>query len=155
MSNARHGRVSRTAAKKKRGRGGAEVDEVMSAGEMDEMEDMEDEEEQEKLTQKKQEAIVRAVFAKHKQLIAEKRCKDLAAAHFDKMMFYLQLDMNLLIYGVGSKRELLQDFMQNHVQQSYSQVNIRGYHSGLMPKVILNDIIDYIREDIDHNKTKN
>ena len=42
MSNARHGRVSRTAAKK-RGRGVVADDEIMSAGEMEEREDMEDE----------------------------------------------------------------------------------------------------------------
>lgn len=66
------------------------------------------------------------------------------------MMFYLECEMSLLIYGVGSKRKLVQEFLSDYVHENeYPIVLVRGYHSGLMPKTILLDIADYIRETID------
>jgi len=47
------------------------------------------------------------VFKKHNDLIGERRRQQLADEHFEKMMFLLECDMNLLIYGVGSKRQLM------------------------------------------------
>ena len=75
----------------------------------------------------------------------------LAEQHFDKMMFYLDNEMNLMIYGVGSKRELLEEFLQQQVWHRFPSLLVRGYHSGLMPKTILTDIVDYIRQEIDKN----
>ena len=60
------------------------------------------------------------------------------------MMFYLECDMNLLIYGVGSKKDILQNFLQSHVFECFPSILIRGYHSGLMPKTILTDLAEYI-----------
>ena len=59
--------------------------------------------------------------------------------------------MNLMIYGCGSKRQLLEDFLQNQVWIRFPSILVRGYHSGLMPKTILTDIVDYIRQEIDKN----
>ena len=87
---------------------------------------------------------------KHSVYLGESRRIALANEHFEKMMFYLECDMNLLIYGVGSKRTLIQDFLANHVFASFPSILVRGYHSGLMPKAILTDIVDYIREVIDN-----
>lgn len=56
------------------------------------------------------------------------------------MLFYLECKMNLLIYGVGSKRNLLQQFLTTHVYPSFTSILVRGYHSGLMPKAILQEI---------------
>jgi hypothetical protein len=65
------------------------------------------------------------------------------------MLFYLECEMSLLIYGVGSKRPLLEVFLAKYVYHEYPSMVVRGYHSGLMPKTILNDIVDYIREEVD------
>ena len=63
--------------------------------------------------------------------------------HFDKMLFYIECKMNLLVYGVGSKRTILQQFLQTHVHPNFASILVRGYHSGLMPKAILQDIASY------------
>jgi len=55
------------------------------------------------------------VFIKHGMLIGEARRKVLREEHFDKMMFYLQCDMNLLVYGVGSKKHVIQEFLWERV----------------------------------------
>ena len=61
------------------------------------------------------EQIVEKVFRKHKSYLGEKRRALLAEEHFEKMMFYLENEMSLLIYGVGSKRNILQEFLARHV----------------------------------------
>ena len=141
MSMANIGRKSRTARKTRRG---VADDEALSAGEMDD-----DQEAKSREKRKKDEAKVAKVFGKHGNLIGNARRKVLAEEHFDKMMFYLDCEMNLLIYGVGSKRGILQDFLQNQIWLRYPSINVRGYHSGLMPKTILTDITEYIREHIE------
>ena len=65
------------------------------------------------------------------------------------MMFYLSCGMNLLIYGVGSKSSLLQVFLQKWVFEEYASVWVRGYHDHLLPRQILTEIVDYIREVFD------
>ena len=70
-------------------------DEPMSAGEMSEEEIPED----------KELDFIQSVFDKHQEHIGSKRRQFLAQQYYDKMLFYLELEMNLLIYGVGSKRE--------------------------------------------------
>ena len=57
--------------------------------------------------------------------------------------------MNLLLYGVGSKKDLMQDFLIKHVYPEWPSVFVRGYHSGLTPKSILQEIVNYINESID------
>lgn len=70
--------------------------------------------------------------------------------HFEKMMFYLMCDMNLLVYGVGTKRNVIQDFMLEYVQPDYPTLMVRGYHSGLNPRQILEEVNSYIQVTIDH-----
>ena len=66
---------------------------------------------------------------------------------FEKMMFYLECEMNLLVYGVGSKRRILEKFLYDHPHEEHNSVVVRGYHSGLMPKCILTEIAEYIRKE--------
>ena len=63
-------------------------------------------------------------------------------------MFLLECEMNLLIYGVGSKYLLIEEFMKKHLHQEYPISLVRGYHSGLAPKQILTDIDKYIHTEI-------
>lgn len=65
------------------------------------------------------------------------------------MMFYLMCDMNLLIYGVGTKRNIIQDFMLEQVQPDYPSLIVRGYHNGLVPRQILDEISSYISSTFD------
>ena len=99
---------------------------------------------------------VAEIFRKHRDLKGEVHRQKLEHEYFDKMLFYLECEMSLLIYGVGSKRTLLQIFLEKYVYHEYPSMVVRGYHSGLMPKTILNDIVDYIREEVDLKpKSKN
>ena len=50
------------------------------------------------------------IFEKHIDL-KEKQRNKLEKEYFDKMLFYLECEMSLLIYGVGSKRELMHNFL--------------------------------------------
>lgn len=69
-------------------------------------------------------------------------------------MFYLQCDMNLLVYGVGSKYRSMEKFVRDYVNFEWSSVYVRGYHSELAPKNILIDIIDYLDQKIDPKPKK-
>ena len=89
------------------------------------------------------ENIVKDVFAKHSQLI-EQRQQKLEEMYFDKMMFYLQCDMNLLIYGVGSTIKLMSQFINKCVYPEWPSIFVRSYNSTLMPRQILIEIMKYI-----------
>ena len=71
------------------------------------------------------------------------------------MMFYLEMDMNLLVYGVGSKCDLLEEFLQQKISPSYANLIIRGFNTGLMMRTVLQKIIEWIRSTIDRNRNKN
>lgn len=100
-----------------------------------------------------EEEQVRKVFQKHTQLV-ESRRQEIITTNFDKMMFYLQCDMNLLVYGVGSKHSMMQEFVRDYINLEWSTVFVLGYCTELVPKKILFDIINYLDEEVDHKPKK-
>lgn len=154
LSMANAGRRSKrlrnqTTSKKKRRIDDSEDEEeaeALSAGEMDDIED------DQGSNSKGEEISLEKVFDKHSELIRAGYRDQLEKENFEKMLFHLDCEMSLLVYGVGSKRDILQTFMRDYVLNEYGGILVRGYHSGLTPKTILNDIVDYIKEDIDKKK---
>ena len=72
----------------------------MSAGEMDENDAKKEKEESLEVL----EALEKLQKNQH---LLEAQSERLQSEHFEKMMFYLECDMNLLVYGVGSKKDIL------------------------------------------------
>ena len=60
------------------------------------------------------------------------------------MMFYLDNDMNLLIYGSGSKRAIMEAFLEQEVWPRAPSLLVRGYQLNLDPMTFLTDIVAYI-----------
>lgn len=56
---------------------------------------------------------------------------------FPRMKYYLDCGFNLLVYGVGSKRNILNYFTSTHIT-SDSCLIINGFHSATNIKVIMN-----------------
>ncbi|CAH3177796.1 unnamed protein product [Porites lobata] len=87
---------------------------------------------------------------------------------FDKWMFHLRNGFNILLYGLGSKRVLLDQFRSSKLS-SYLQIVVNGYFPSLTIKSVLNliteevlmhdgsfksvtDQCDYIKHSLSNNK---
>ncbi|XP_023277723.1 origin recognition complex subunit 2 isoform X1 [Seriola lalandi dorsalis] len=57
--------------------------------------------------------------------------------HFSKWMFQLQLGFSVLVYGLGSKKALLEDFRVSHLAQEIHLV-VNGFFPSITLKSILN-----------------
>ncbi|XP_023190615.1 origin recognition complex subunit 2 isoform X1 [Xiphophorus maculatus] len=57
--------------------------------------------------------------------------------HFTKWMFQLQLGFSVLVYGLGSKKTLLEDFRVSHLSQEIHLV-VNGFFPSITLKSILN-----------------
>uniref|UniRef100_H3CR48 Origin recognition complex subunit 2 n=1 Tax=Tetraodon nigroviridis TaxID=99883 RepID=H3CR48_TETNG len=71
-------------------------------------------------------------FAKEIQQLHKKHQK-----HFSKWMLQLQLGFSVLVYGLGSKKSLLEDFRLSHLSQEVHLV-INGFFPSITLKSILN-----------------
>jgi len=60
--------------------------------------------------------------------------------YFDKWLIQLRFGFNVLLYGVGSKKILLEKFVKNYLQNDYHLV-LLGYHPDLNTRNILKNII--------------
>jgi hypothetical protein len=70
-----------------------------------------------------------------------------------KMKFYQECDLNLLVYGVGSKRDFLNMYCHEQIRnQGNSCVIINGYHSGTNIKTLLGQLILYITRGTNQKK---
>ncbi|XP_072179262.1 origin recognition complex subunit 2-like [Diadema setosum] len=68
-------------------------------------------------------------------------------ASFNKWMYHLSNGYNLLLYGLGSKRRLLDVFCSEMIPD-FSRIVINGYFPSLTIKSILNAISDDIVDDV-------
>lgn len=59
------------------------------------------------------------------------------------MTLYLELDFNLLVYGVGSKRDVINNFV-NQMRVPFMVVN--GFHVGTTIKTVLNGVSKFISD---------
>ena len=69
-------------------------------------------------------------------------------------MFYLHCNMNLLIYGVGSKQNLIDTFVRDFIRKEWEVVRVLAYHAELLPKKILYNIHDFFEEQFSGKKKK-
>ena len=99
--------MSRTERKPKKG---IALEDAQSAGEMDSVE------EDEGYCSDEAEKLVDEVFKKHSELIGQPRQDELKEQFYDKMLLYLDCDMNLLIYGVGSKIQVVDYFLDSYIK---------------------------------------
>lgn len=68
-------------------------------------------------------------------------------ALFNKWMYHLSNDCNILLYGLGSKRRLLEEFRCQQLSD-YSSIVVNGYFPSLTVKSILNAISDDVIDDV-------
>lgn len=93
------------------------------------------------------------MYSSIKKHVAEKIKNNAENARkYDKMEHYLECGFNLLVYGVGSKRDILQKFCQDRVHMPKMIVN--GYHSGTTIKSILNSITKFMNQTIFRKKNE-
>jgi hypothetical protein len=71
---------------------------------------------------------------------------------FEKMSYYLECDFNLLIFGVGSKREVINKFV---VTMQCPWIVLNGFHVGTTIKTVLNSVSHFISKVIFCNIEKN
>lgn len=64
------------------------------------------------------------------------------AALFRKWILQLSSNYSVLLYGLGSKRQLLEMFRQNFLQGEYDHVTVNGYFPGLTAKQIFSCILE-------------
>ena len=79
---------------------------------------------------------------KHHQLKLAYYDKQWSLNHY-QMKYYLNCGFNLLIYGVGSKRNFVNRLVQYHLATDPCLV-INGFHSGTTMKTITNPMIKFI-----------
>lgn len=68
--------------------------------------------------------------------------------HFGQMKYFLDCGFNLLVFGSGSKRSLMNVFVDNMVSDQPCFI-VNGYHSGTNLKVILSTMCKFITENIE------
>ncbi|KAF6718429.1 Origin recognition complex subunit 2 [Oryzias melastigma] len=66
--------------------------------------------------------------------------------HFHKWMLQLQLGFSVLVYGLGSKKALLEDFRTSHLAHEIHMV-VNGFFPSITLKSILNAITSEVLED--------
>lgn len=77
-----------------------------------------------------------------KQIYQENRCL------FRQWMFHMCNGFNILLYGLGSKRELLEDFRRTFIKD-FSHIVVNGYFPSLTIKHILNTITEEMLDSND------
>lgn len=82
-----------------------------------------------------------ACYSKEIQQLYDRHCK-----HFSKWMLQLQLGFSVLVYGLGSKKALLEDFRASHLSQEIHLV-VNGFFPSITLKSILNALTT---EALDH-----
>ncbi|KAG5356160.1 Origin recognition complex subunit 2 [Yarrowia sp. B02] len=65
---------------------------------------------------------------------------------FSQWMFELKEGFSLLFYGLGSKRELLTDFVCEKVDADIPILVINGYNASVQFKSVLNSVVDILYE---------
>lgn len=79
-------------------------------------------------------------YAKEIQELHNKHCK-----HFSKWMLQLKLGFSVLVYGLGSKKALLEDFRVSQLSQEVHLV-INGFFPSITLKSILNSLTSDVLE---------
>ncbi|XP_033837747.2 origin recognition complex subunit 2 [Periophthalmus magnuspinnatus] len=79
-------------------------------------------------------------YAKEIQVLHKKHCQ-----HFSKWMLQLQLGFSVLVYGLGSKKSLLEDFRTSQLSQDTHLV-INGFFPSITLKSILNALTSEVLE---------
>jgi hypothetical protein len=75
-----------------------------------------------------------------------KKIKD---STFPRMRYFLESGFNLLIYGIGSKRNIMNEFAHNIYNSGEPVLVVNGYHSATNIRTIINSISKFIKEHID------
>ena len=71
---------------------------------------------------------------------------------FEKMGYFLECDFNLLVYGVGSKRDVINKFA---ITMNAPYIVINGFHVGTTIKTVLNGVSKFISDLIFRKQEKN
>ncbi|CDW82556.1 origin recognition complex subunit 2 [Stylonychia lemnae] len=74
--------------------------------------------------------------------------------NFQSWKYFLDCGFNLLIYGIGSKRKLINNFIQHYLQQEPCII-LNGFHSATTIKSLTNPIIKFIYKNIPNTKNYN
>jgi hypothetical protein len=69
---------------------------------------------------------------------------DIARRHFEQMDYYISCGFNLLVFGVGSKRDAINNFAKNRIGARMPKLIVNGYHVGTTIKSVLNNLINFI-----------
>ncbi|RUS90205.1 hypothetical protein EGW08_002084, partial [Elysia chlorotica] len=78
--------------------------------------------------------------SKHRQVLVDKH-----ASLFNKWMLHMCSGFNVLLHGLGSKRNLLEQFREKHLSK-FSHLVVNGYFPSLTVKHILNSITEDLLE---------
>lgn len=66
------------------------------------------------------------------------------------MRYFLESGFNLLIYGIGSKRNIMNEFAKQHIFNTGEPILVvNGYHSGTNIKTIILVISKFIKDHIE------
>jgi hypothetical protein len=68
----------------------------------------------------------------------------------NEMSFYFEIGFNLLLYGVGSKKDFTKEFVLMKVGTDHLKMVVNGYHPGSNFKMVLNQITSYFNSQIKH-----
>ena len=70
-----------------------------------------------------------------------------------KMRFYQDCGLNILVFGVGSKRDFLNQYVDEHIRrQGQNIVVVNGYHSATNLKSVFGGILNYIKHKTGQQK---
>lgn len=67
---------------------------------------------------------------------------------FNRLKYMLDCGFNLMLYGVGSKLDLVNLFVQKNLQSQSSVLIFNGFHSGCNMKRIVDDIVSYLLKEV-------
>ena len=91
---------------------------------------------------------------KHFQVKQEYNSYLQSVEKFQEMKYFLDCGFNLLVYGIGSKRNLLNSFMTNQLDGQPCLV-INGFHSATSIKSITSQMIKFVKDQIINIKCGN
>jgi hypothetical protein len=81
---------------------------------------------------------------KHAEIKA-KRLLQIKEENFSKMKFYQDCGFNIMCFGVGSKRDILNAYAVEHISWADHSVSIvNGYNPGTGIKSVLGSIFNYL-----------
>lgn len=67
------------------------------------------------------------------------------------MEYFLECEFNLLIYGVGSKRQIINDFT---LRIEMHKIIVNGYHAATTIRAVLNEITKFISDTVYPQKNR-